>query len=221
LTVDAYSIKVRNRIGITQPFRVSAADVVALPALAAVGAGGDVNYFTNGFSTSTKGIDVIGSFRTDVLGGKLTTTLAYNYNKSKVTSFNPVVISTAQRSDIENFAPKHRVILSSGLELGDFSVNVRQNYYSSWSVQNDYPGQVFGAKITSDLDASYTYADHYTLTIGANNLFNTKPDRIAPTTANPIFALTNSTGDGQVFPRSGGPFGINGGFWYVRLKVKY
>jgi iron complex outermembrane recepter protein len=113
------------------------------------------------------------------------------------------------------------VILSGGFELGDFAINARQNYYSSWSVQADYPGQRFGAKFTSDLDVSYTFADHYTLTVGANNLFNTKPDRIAPTTANPIFALTNSTGDGQIYPRSGGPFGINGGFWYARLRVKY
>ena len=221
LTVDAYSIKVRDRIGITQPFSVSAADVAALPALAAVGVGGDVNYFTNGFNTTTKGVDVIGSYRTDLGNGKLNVTLAYNYNKSKVTKFDPVVISQIQISDIANFAPKSRAILSGGFQQGNFAVNARQNYYSSWSVQADYPGQVFGAKFTSDLDVNYTFMKHYTLTIGANNLFNTKPDRIKGTAANPIFALTNSTADGQIYPRSGGPFGINGGFWYVRIKVKY
>lgn len=221
LTVDAYSIEVRNRIGITQTFDVTAADIVALPALAAVGVGGDVNYFTNGFDTTTKGVDVIGSYRTDMGGGKLNLTLAYNYNKSKVTKFDPIVISPAQISDIANFAPKHRAILSAGWQIGDFSINARENYYSSWSVQADYPGQVFGAKFTTDLDLSYTIAEHYTLTVGANNLFNTKPDRIAPTTSNPIFALTNSTGDGQIYPRSGGPFGINGGFWYARVRIKY
>ena len=75
--------------------------------------------------------------------------------------------------------------------------------------------------MTADLDVSYTLAEHYTLTIGANNLFNTFPDRIAPSTSNPIFALTNSTADGQIYPRSGGPFGINGGLWYARIRVKY
>ncbi len=221
LTMDAYSIKVRNRIGITQTFDVTAADIIALPALASVGVGGDVNYFTNGFDTTTSGLDVIGTYRTDLGDGKLNMTLAYNYNKSEVTDFDPQVISNAQRSDIANFAPHHRAILSGGFELGDFAINARQNYYSSWSVQADYPGQRFGAKFTSDLDVSYTFMDHYTLTVGANNLFNTKPDRIAPTTSNPIFALTNSTSDGQIYPRSGGPFGINGGFWYARIRVKY
>ncbi len=221
LTVDAYSIKVRNRIGITQTFSVTAADILALPALAAVGEGGDVNYFTNGFDTTTKGLDVIGSYRTDLGNGKLNLTLAYNYNKSEVTKFNPIVISPAQISDIANFAPKHRAILSAGWQLGDFSLNARESYYSSWSVQADYPGQVFSSKFTTDLDVSYTFAEHYTLTLGANNLFNTKPDRIAPTTSNPIYDLTNSTGDGQVYPRSGGPFGFNGGFWYARVRIKY
>jgi iron complex outermembrane recepter protein len=221
VTMDAYSIKVRNRIGITQPFSVTQADINAVPALASVGLGGDVNYFTNGFDTKTSGVDVVASYRSDLLGGKLNATLAYNYNKSVVTKFDPNVISRAQRSDISNFAPRNRVILSTGWQLGDFTLNARQNYYSSWSTQNDYPGQRFGAKFTSDLDVSYTFADHYTLTVGANNLFNTKPDRIAPTTANPIYALTNSTGDGQIYPRSGGPFGINGGFWYARVGIKY
>jgi iron complex outermembrane recepter protein len=221
LTMDAYSIKVRNRIGITQTFDVTAADIIALPALASVGVGGDVNYFTNGFNTTTSGLDVIGTYRTDVGTGKLNMTLAYNYNKSEVTKFDPQVISAAQRSDISNFAPRHRVILSGGLQLGDFSINVRENYYSKWSVQADYPGQTFGAKFTSDLDLNYTIAEHYTLTVGANNLFNTKPDRIAPSASNPIYALTGSTADGQVYPRSGGPFGINGGFWYARVRVKY
>jgi iron complex outermembrane recepter protein len=230
ITMDAYSIKVRNRIGVTQPFRVNPVtaagvlirdDILALPALAAVGAGGDVSYFTNGFDTVTSGVDVIASYRTDFLGGKLNSTLAYNYNKSRVTDFDSKVISAAQRSDISNFAPRHRAILSAGLQFGDFTINARESYYSSWSIQTDYPGQRFGAKFTSDLDLSYTLADHYTLTVGANNLFNTKPDRIAPSAANPVYALTNSLADGQVYPRSGGPFGINGGFWYARVRVKY
>ena len=221
LTIDGYSIKVTNRIGITQPFVVTAANIVSLPALATVGVGGNVNYFTNGFDTKTEGVDVVSSYRTGLGEGKLNLTLAYNYNKSKVTRSVAGVISAAQISDISNFAPKHRIIGSANLELGDFTLNARGNYYSSWSVEQDYPGQKFGAKVTADLDVSYTLAEHYTLTIGANNLFNTFPDRIAPSTSNPIFALTNSTADGQIYPRSGGPFGINGGLWYARLRVKY
>lgn len=221
LTIDGYSIRVRDRIGITQPFTVTAADVAKLAALSTVGVGGNVNYFTNGFNTRTQGVDVVGTYRMPAFSGNLNLTLAYNYNKSKVTKFDPAVISQTQISDISNFAPKHRVILSGNLQVGDLVITARENYYSSWSVQADYPGDKFGAKFTSDLDASYTIKEHYTLSVGALNLFNTKPDRISPTLSNPIYALTGSTADGQIYPRSGGPFGINGGFWYVRARIKY
>ena len=73
----------------------------------------------------------------------------------------------------------------------------------------------------TDLDVSYTFGDHFTLTAGASNLFNTYPNKIQATASNPIFLLTESTADGQVYPRNGGPFGINGGLWYIRARVKY
>ena len=221
ITLDGYTVKVKNRIGISQTFTVSAADLVALPALAVVGLAGDVNYFTNGFDTRTSGFDFVTNYRTELAGGPLSLTLAYNYNKSKVTDFDPSVISPAQRFNISNLPPKHRVNASANWQIGDFSINARQNYFSSWANELEYPGQRFGSKFVTDLDISYTFADRYTLTVGANNLFDTYPDKIAPTTTNPIYALTNSLADGQVYPRSGGPFGINGGFYYVRVAIDY
>lgn len=221
LTIDGYTIKVRNRIGISQTFRVTAADLAALPSLAIVGVDGDVNYFTNGFDTRTSGVDVVSTYRTDLAGGPLNLTLAYNYNISKVTDRDPNVVSDAQVFNIRNLPPKHRVNFSANWQIGDFTVNFRENFYSSWANQLEYPGQTFGSKFVTDLDISYTFADRYTLTVGANNLFDTYPDRIAPTTTNPVFALTNSLADGQIYPRSGGPFGINGGFYYVRVAIDY
>jgi iron complex outermembrane receptor protein len=35
-----------------------------------------------------------------------------------------------------------------------------------------------------------------------------------------VYPLTGGTSDGQVFPRNGGPFDFNGGFYYTRLHVK-
>jgi iron complex outermembrane receptor protein len=82
-------------------------------------------------------------------------------------------------------------------------------------------GQEFGAQLTTDLAASYTFMERYTLTVGASNLFNTYPDKIAATASNPIYTLTNGLADGQVNPRSGGPFGINGGFWFASVRVQF
>jgi len=221
LTVDAYSIRVRNRIGISKTYTVTANDIAKLPALLAVGEGGDVNFFTNGFDTNTGGVDVVGTYRTDLGGGKLNLTLAYNYNLSRVTKYNPSVITVARIQDIRHFAPNHRVNLSANWVNGPLSINVAERYYSWWNVEEEYAGQRFGAKMTTDLDFSYTFMEKFTLTVGANNLFNTYPDRIAASTTNLIYAVSNSTADGQIYPRSGGPFGINGGMWYARLRVKY
>ena len=235
LTVDGYIINVKDRIGISQNFPingVTAAQIAAQPALAAVGIGGQINYFTNGFNTSTKGIDAVGTWRTELLGGNMTWTLAYNYNKSKVTSFNPNVISTAQRIDVAHLAPNNRATLSANWVSGPWTFNARENYYGWWEDAVDYPtvedangnvlaAQKFGAKFTTDLDISYTLWNRLTLTLGANNVFNTYPTKIANSSFNPIYVLTNSTADGQIYPRPGGPFGINGGFWYVRARFKY
>ena len=231
VTVDGYVIKVRDRIFISQPFTVTLPDTLAFPELAPVGVGGNVQYFTNAFDTTTKGVDVVATYRTGLADGNLNLTLAYNYNKSKATRFDPAVISASQRIDIGHLAPNHRATLSAAWNKGPFAINARENYYGSWIDSNDYPirnsggavidGQHFGTKFTTDLDLSYTFMRRYTLTLGAINLFNTYPDKIMATPDNPTYALTGSTSDGQIYPRSGGPFGINGGFWYAKVKIKY
>jgi len=99
LAIDGYSIRVRDRIGISSNFNVTPADIVALPDLIAVGAGGVVNYFTNSFNTTTDGVDVVATYKTEFLGGRTNVTLAYNYNMSRVTKFNPA-LSVRPRSRI-------------------------------------------------------------------------------------------------------------------------
>lgn len=221
LTVDAYQIDVTDRIGISQNFNVTAGDILAQPALAAVGVGGVINYFTNGFDTTTKGVDLVGTYKyvTDGLG-RFNLTVAYNYNQSQVTKFDPSVISGPQIVDVAHLAPAHRGNISLAWSGGNWAITGRENVYSSWRDEVDYPGQVFKGKLTSDLDVSYSL-DNYTISAGAANLFNTQPDKIANSASNPVYQLTTSTADGQIYPRSGGPFGINGAFGYVRLTARY
>lgn len=221
LTIDAYQIDVQNRIFITRPFLVTAADLAAQPTLSLVGVGANIRYFTNGLDTSTKGIDIVGTHSTKLLGARVNFTLAYNRNENEVTKSRSTVISNAQIITIENVAPKDRLNLSSNWSWGDWSVNARANYFGEWRNEQDYPGQVFGAKTTVDLDVSYTIAEKYTVTIGAQNLFSTYPDKIAQSSAINVFPISGGLADGQVYPRSGGPFGMNGGFGYVSLKANF
>jgi iron complex outermembrane recepter protein len=244
LTVDGYIINIKNRIGISQNYTVTAADITALPSLATVGLGGVVNYFTNGFDVTSKGIEAVANYRTELMNGPLNFTLAYSYNNLKaknikLTTAGTPLVSSSQQYNIANLAPQHRITASAGWQIDNFSINARANYYGKWSnaleynletpiaatAANPFPpaprSQIFGAKTLFDLDISYTLAEHYTLTIGANNLFNVFPDKIQASTINPIYALSGALNDGQIYPRSGGPFGMNGGFYYARLRVKY
>jgi len=48
-----------------------------------------VQYFTNGFDTKTKGVDLVATYHFNLGPGRLGTTLAYNYNKSDVSNIQP------------------------------------------------------------------------------------------------------------------------------------
>src|SRR5207244_1264298 len=161
------SIAVRHRIGISQQFNVTAADIVKLPALAYVGAGGTVQYFTNGFDTKTKGADLVVSYPF-TLGslGRLETALAYNYNKTDVTSYDPTVIGPARIIDIQHYAPNSRANLNLSYVLGPVRAALHENYYGTFRDENDYPGQLFSAKWTTDLDVSYEVFKNITAAIG-------------------------------------------------------
>ncbi len=234
-TVDYYNIKVRDKIFVTQSFTVTAADLLASPTLNTIfggQAGGNVSYFTNGLSTLTQGVDVVGTYATDAFGGKLNLSLAYNHNNNKVTRANANVINGAQIANIRNLAPRDVAHFTASYSNGPFSLTARENYYGSWVNATDYgnsagtagsnggPLQRFGAKTTTDLDLTYNVSKELAVSVGANNLFNTFPDKLNSNSIG-LFPVVGGSADGQVYPRNGGPFGLNGGFWYARVRVKY
>ena len=218
MTVDGYSIAVRHRIGISQQFKVLASDIAALPDLATVGAGGVVQYFTNGFDTRTTGLDVVGS-RVFYLGsyGQLSTQLAYNYNTTSVPTYNKSVIDQARIVNIKHYAPNSRVNLNLDYRIGPFEALVHENYYGTYRDEYDYSGQLFSAKFITDLDLAYEAMKNVTVGIGGRNIFNVFPDKIATS----LYPSTGGRDDGELYPRTGGPFGYNGAFWYARVFVKF
>ena len=234
-TVDFYNIKVRDKIFVTQSFTVTAADLLASPALNTIFGGqpgGNVSYFTNGLSTRSRGVDVVATYNTDAFGGKLNLSLAYNHNNNKVTSANSNVINGDQIANIKNLAPHDVAHFSATYSNGAFSLTARENYYGSWVNATDYgngfgtggsnggPLQHFGAKATTDLDLTYNLSKELGISVGVNNLFNTFPDKLNNNSIG-LFPVVGGSADGQVYPRNGGPFGMNGGLWYARVRVKY
>ena len=118
-------------------------------------------------------------------------------------------------------------MFNANLSLGNLTFNVRENYYSSFTSAFDYgqtngvANQIFGSKFTTDLELSYNFGEHYTLSVGAQNFTDEKPDRLKQTASVNLYPITGGTNDGQVYPRAGGPFGVNGGFYYAKFRIKY
>ena len=216
VTLDAYRIEVDDRIGISQQFFVTQEDIDALPALAVVGPGGTVQYFTNGFDTKTEGVDLVGSYLFNLGAGQLRTTLAYNYNKTTVPNFDPLVITPARIVDIEHYAPNDRVNLGLVYDWEQASIALRGNYYGSFRNEQDYPGQLFSSKTTFDAEFSYRVTEQITASIGGRNIFDEYPDVI-----DGVDPLTGGLADGERYPRTGGPFGYNGAFFYARVGVTF
>jgi iron complex outermembrane recepter protein len=221
ITLDGYQITVRHRIGISQQFNVTQADINKLADLAYVGAGGTVQYFTNGFNTKTKGVDLVTTYLFHVGPGTLATTLAYNYNKTDVTAFDPTVINNARIIDIQHYAPNNRANLNLDYHMGPFIASLHENYYGTFRDENDYPGQLFSAKFTTDLDLSYEVWKNVTAAIGGRNITNAYPDKLTNSPGLKIYPQTGGAVDGEVYPRTGGPFGFNGAFYYARVAVKF
>ena len=78
-----------------------------------------------------------------------------------------------------------------------------------------YPQKVGTAGIT-DLEGSYTL-DFVTFTIGANNLFDQKPETIG------LWSSTRPIDNASVYyePNSISPYGVDGGFYYGRVTFNF
>ena len=233
ITIDAYRIEVDDRIGISQQFTVTQDDIDNLADLAYVGVGGTVQYFTNGFDTETEGLDVVGTYEVPMGSGSFVTTLAYNYNKTEVPRFDPAVITPARIVDIEHYAPNDRAYLDLTFNMDRLSFALGGNYYGTFRNEQDYAGQLFSDSVTVDAEVSYRITDQIVASIGGRNIFDEMPDVVCPFTdengddvsdlcgGDFINPLTGGLGDGQRFPRTGGPFGYNGAFFYARLNVNF
>jgi iron complex outermembrane receptor protein len=81
--------------------------------------------------------------------------------------------------------------------------------------------QNFGAKWLTDLDVTYHYNKHVTVSVGANNLFDVYPDEnIRSRVVNGV--AFNGYDNVGIFPYSGtSPFGFNGVFYYGKLSLKF
>jgi iron complex outermembrane receptor protein len=251
-TIDAYYIKIKDRIAGTAPIRgivngtpqtnllsngMTAYDAV-MAAIAARGVVIDsvptvsVQTFTNGIDTRTWGIDFAARYPVEFNFGKLDLALTGNYNETKVTKnlLGTALFTSQAESYLETAQPKYKVMFSALFTSGRFSANLRQSYqgksvvlvYPAVSGFGPYEGVVKATPLT-DLEFGYEVTDWATLSIGANNLLDKKPEipGLVPTTiASGTSPYVNGTSTINS-PYGHGTYGTNGGYYYARLSFKF
>ena len=92
------------------------------------------------------------------------------------------------------------------------------------NTQNLYFNGVVKATAITDLEAGYDFNDHVTFSVGANNLFNQKPDipKLLQGVTVPVGVSPYVNGAGAYSASYGhGPYGTSGGYYYARIDFKF
>jgi len=222
LTIDAYRIGIDDRIVLSENLvSTPVADYLIANGYSATGG----RYFTNAVDTTTKGVDVVGTYTWDLDGGELALTSGYNWNETRIDRIadNPpslaaidpdaVRFGRAEIGRITEGSPHDKFFLNGVWTVDRWSFNATATRYGEFTVRhNTVPAQdqTFDPEWTLDLAVSYA-VDRWEFTVGGDNVLNAYPDEV-------LYANSSS---GQLPYSSSSPFGFNGGFIYARAGYRW
>ncbi len=255
LTADAYSIRIKDRIVLTETLGTGGtgntaavqAQVTTLLANLGFPQVAAARFFINGLDTTTRGLDLVGSYRWRAGGlGNWTLTAAYNYNKTKIdkrlaalgplsTVSGLVLFGRVEGVRFTDGQPRDKVVLSAEGDIGKFGITARTTRYGKvvspgatnpiadpTSLTATGPDDILlGAKWITDLELRYKPASLVELAIGANNAFDVYPDRspfgLRPAAIGGVYPVNQQYIAYSIFS----PFGFNGRFLYGRVSVNF
>lgn len=135
-------------------------------------------------------------------------------------------------SDLSTASPRFVLNLGGLWTVGKLAINLEEQIYgktSEWENDDgdnptntpEYFQSTVGVTPITNLDVSYEFTRYFTLSAGAFNLLNRYPDKYNSTLLNHYnsFAYGDSLGVFQ-YPMFS-PFGIDGGYYYVRGTVNF
>jgi len=207
-----------------------------------------IQTFTNGIDTRTVGVELSARYPVALGFGKLDLTLGANYNDTKVTKSRLGALFNLQsEAIIEQASPKFKSVFGVLFTSGRFTANARATYYSKTvalvtpnafskavrPITGDgtagyYEGIVKPATIF-DLELGYDITKFMNIAIGANNLFDKKPE-IPPLVSDYDPAAPGAwlagrspyiNGGSINAPYGHGPYGTNGGYYYARVSFNF
>jgi iron complex outermembrane receptor protein len=230
LTVDGYFIQLKDRIVLTSQF--TTANAIVADILAPFPGVSQAQFFANAVDTNTTGVDIVLDYALEAGDGTLYFTGAANISRTRVTSVNipnslskrfsanPDELRTfffgrGAENRLEDSVPRQKGNAAVRYSLEGLSALVRANYYGSVRYRPDLAlnDEFFGAKVLFDVDLGYAITKQVTLSVGADNLLNTFPDK-QKKDANISFGRF-------IYSRNVSQFGQNGGFYYAKLDLTF
>jgi len=228
ITLDGYYIRIKDRIERTgRLFGPGISAILAANGLADIE---QAEYFINAADTETKGFDLVADY-SRTLGdfGKIGATLAFNYSRTKVTDVvatpsqlfaangasllgaGSVFFGGDKIGELEVLQPHTKLVSTLNWSKGNFGLSVTATRYGKYT-QRTAAGddRHFGAKIITDASVSAKVTDFATLSVGATNLFDVRPETNGPGSP--------QTGQGYYGPS---PFNPAGGYYYGRIALAF
>ena len=211
VTVDYYRVQVRDRIARGANISLSASEIQSLR-------DEDIDaqrlaYYANAFDTTTNGVDIVATYPMQFAGGNTLWTFAGNYNRTEVTDTNnPDAINPKRITQLEKTLPWIRMTLTGDHRQGPWRFLGRlymYNGFTEFTTDGKEDTRVdAGPQWIVDFETSYTMKTGLTVSLGAQNLFESFPDRSQPGVS------------GTKYPEYA-PFGFNGGFYYLRALYAF
>lgn len=223
LTVDAYQIRVKDRILLSSTLQGAVVRNVLAAAGITSSAGGF--YFSNSTDTRTRGLDIVATYRAE-LGdlGRANVSLSANFTDTVFTRVDPapavlaaaglVLIGRDRQGDFTVGTPRDKVIANIAWEKGPAGLNLRATRYGRVTQLNPSATGLDASidpKVIFDLDASYQLSGGVKLAVGANNLFNIYPNKLPASLSGSGFSQYNTYS----------PYGISGGYYYGRVTIAF
>jgi iron complex outermembrane receptor protein len=222
-TADIYFIEIEDRLALLNN-TIADSDLQALidagvpSAEANLLLGTNANFFVTGLKSGVSGFGLAATHTADLWGGSLLTDFRFNHNEQKVKDVREGTINASRVFDLENHIPENRAVVTFDFSRDTFGGLLRFNYFDGWAATGGLfsPGDAsdqykYGSSVLVDLELRLTLADNYTVTFGAENLFDELPGGEQEPVSQFLgvkYALTS-------------PFGFNGGFYYLRLRADF
>lgn len=223
LTIDAYQIRIRDRILLSDVLQGPVVRSVLAAAGITASAGGF--YFSNAADTRTRGIDIVGTYRADLGNlGSAMVSLSANINRTVFTHVDPipvqlassglVLIGRSKQGDVTLGTPHDKLIGNIAWRRGAASLMLRATRYGRITQVNASaagPDAVNTPKVIVDMEAGLRVSKGVKLAAGANNLFNVYPNKLPVALQGNGFSLYNQYA----------PYGTSGGLYYGRLSLTF